>query len=104
MKGTAMTLTQEVIVDRREILADGTIQARYVRVVKDGDEVISRSIVNRKVFSPGADMTGEDASVQRIAAIEHTPEKIATREAAVEARRLAKLEREAPRPRIGEEE
>ena len=99
-----MTLTQEVIVDRREILADGTIQARYVRVVKDGDEVISRSIVNRKVFSPGADMTGEDASLQRVAAIEHTPEKIATREAAVEARRLAKLEREAPRPRIGEEE
>ncbi len=101
MKGTTMTLTQEVIVDRREILADGTIQARYVRVVKDGDEVISRSIVNRKVFSPGADMTGEDASVQRVAAIEHTPEKIATREAAVEARRLAKLEREAlpPTPR-----
>ena len=96
-----MTLTQEVIVDRREILADGTIQARYIRVVKDGDKVISRSIVNRKVFSPGADMTGEDASVQRVAAIEHTPETIAAREAAVEARRLAQLEREAlpPTPR-----
>jgi len=52
-------------------------------IERDGVE-ISRSL-HRHVIIPGADVSGEDATVQRLANVEHTPEVIAAYEAKMAA-------------------
>ena len=72
-----MALTERTEIDRREILADGTIQVRTALIIeRDGVEV-SRTFINRQVFVPGADVSGEDETIRRLAEVEHTPERIA---------------------------
>tara|TARA_Y100000034_G_C6515249_1_gene221530 strand:- start:61 stop:321 length:261 start_codon:yes stop_codon:yes gene_type:complete len=72
-----MAITERTEVDRREILVDGTIQVRTARIVERDGKEISRTFINRQVFHPGMDVSKEDECVQRIAAIEHTPQCIA---------------------------
>jgi len=80
-----MALTERTEISRREVLADGQIQVRTDTVIeRDGVEV-SRSF-HRHVVVPGADVSGEDASVQTVANAVHTAEVIAAYEAAVAAR------------------
>ena len=80
-----MALTERTEVSRREVLADGQIQVRTDTVIeRDGVEV-SRSF-HRHVVVPGADVSGEDASVQTVANAVHTAEVIAAYRAAVAAR------------------
>ena len=80
-----MALTERTEVSRREVLADGQIQVRTDTVIeRDGVEV-SRSF-HRHVVVPGADVSGEDASVQTVANAVHTAEVIAAYEAAEAAR------------------
>ena len=70
-----MALSKEVAVDKRELLEDGTIQVRTVtRIMEDGIE-LSKAF-HRHVLHPGSDLTGEDASVVRVAEAEWTPEVI----------------------------
>ena len=72
-----MALTERMEIDRREILVDGTIQVRTALIIeRDGVEV-SRTFINRQVFVPGADVSGEDETMRRLAEVEHTPERIA---------------------------
>jgi len=72
-----MALTERMEIDRREILVDGTIQVRTALIIeRDGVEV-SRTFINRQVFVPGADVSGEDETIRRLAEVEHTPERIA---------------------------
>ena len=78
-----MALTERTEVSRREVLADGQIQVRTDTVIeRDGVEV-SRSF-HRHVVVPGADVSGEDASVQTGANAVHTAEVIAAYNAARE--------------------
>tara|TARA_R100001530_G_scaffold100032_1_gene69537 strand:+ start:713 stop:961 length:249 start_codon:yes stop_codon:yes gene_type:complete len=80
-----MALTERTEISRREVLADGQIQVRTDTVIeRDGVEV-SRSF-HRHVVVPGADVSGEDASVQTVANAVHTAEVIAAYQAAVAAR------------------
>ena len=80
-----MALTERTDVSRREVLADGQIQVRTDTVIeRDGVEV-SRSF-HRHVVVPGADVSGEDASVQTVANAVHTAEVIAAYRAAEAAR------------------
>jgi hypothetical protein len=61
-----MALTKETVVDKIEVLENGTLQVRSaVRVLEDG-EVLSQSF-SRHVLTPGADITNEDAKVVAIA-------------------------------------
>ena len=56
-------------IDRREIFVDGTIQVRTALIIeRDGVEV-SRTFINRQVFVPGADVSGEDETIRRLAAV-----------------------------------
>ena len=72
-----MALTERTEIDRRELLVDGTIQVRTALIIeRDGVEV-SRTFINRQVFVPGADVSGEDETIRRLAEVEHTPERIA---------------------------
>jgi hypothetical protein len=61
-----MVLTKETVVDKIEVLENGTLQVRSAtRVLEDG-EVLSSSF-HRHTLAPGADTTNEDAKVVAIA-------------------------------------
>ena len=79
-----MALTERIEIGSREVLADGQIQVRTDTIIeKDGVE-ISRSY-HRHVVVPGADVSGEDASVQTVANAVHTDAVIAAYIAARDA-------------------
>ena len=71
-----MVLKKVEIVDRIEVVENGTIQVRTKTAIKeDGVEISSK--FHRHVVVPGADVSGEDAKVQAIAASIHTAGVIA---------------------------
>ena len=61
-----MALSKETVVDKIEVLENGTIQVRAAtRVLEDG-EVLSSSY-HRHVLQPGDDLSGEGPKVVAIA-------------------------------------
>jgi hypothetical protein len=81
-------LEKVISVDLIEVIENGSIQVRTKTAIKeDGVEISSK--FHRHVVVPGADVSGEDAKVQAIAASIHTPEVVAAYVAAQEAARLA---------------
>ena len=71
-----MALEKVVSVDLIEALENGTVQVRTKTAFKeDGVEIGSK--FHRHVVAPGADVSGEDAKVQAIASVVHTPEVVA---------------------------
>jgi hypothetical protein len=69
------------IVDRIEVVENGSVQVRTKTAVKeDGVEISSK--FHRHVVSPGDNYSAEDAKVQAICAAMHTPEVIAAYQAA----------------------
>jgi hypothetical protein len=80
-------LEKVISVDLIEVIENGSIQVRTKTAIKeDGVEISSK--FHRHVVVPGADVSGEDAKVQAIAASIHTPEVIAAYQAAQEAAQL----------------
>jgi hypothetical protein len=71
-----MALEKQVVVDKVEVVENGTVQVRTAtRIVEDGN-VIS-SAFHRHTVAPGQDYSNEDARVQAICQATHTPEVIA---------------------------
>ena len=69
-------LEKVISVDLIEVVENGCIQVRTKTAIKeDGVEISSK--FHRHVVVPGADVSGEDAKVQAIAASIHTAEVIA---------------------------
>lgn len=67
---------KQTTVDRIEVLADHTVAVRYiVTVTEDGKPFAEQ--VKGNYFKPGDDYSAEDAKVQAICALTHTPEVIA---------------------------
>jgi len=76
-----MSLEKQTVVDKIEVVENGSVQVRTAtRIVEDGN-VISTSY-HRHVVAPGQDYSQEDARVQAICAATHTPEVIAAYQAA----------------------
>lgn len=76
-----MPIEKQVVVDRIEMVGNGSVQVRTAtRIVEDG-AVISQAY-HRHVVAPGADYSGEDARVQAICAASHTEEVISAYKAA----------------------
>jgi hypothetical protein len=76
-----MALEKVTEVDRIEVIENGSVQVRTKTAIKeDGVEISSK--FHRHVVVPGADVSGEDAKVQAIAASIHTAEVIAAYQAA----------------------
>ena len=76
-----MALEKITVVDLIEVVENGCIQVRTKTIIKeDGVEISSK--FHRHVVVPGANVSGEDAKVQAIAASIHTSEVIAAYEAA----------------------
>ena len=71
-----MALTERTEIGSREVLSDGQIQVRVDTIIERDGEVVSRTY-HRHVVAPGDDLTKEHPDVQRLAVIEHTPERIA---------------------------
>ena len=69
-----MALTERTVQDKIEIVGDFKhIQVRTATVIERDGVEISRSF-NRHVVAPDADVSGESAEVQAIAAAIHTDE------------------------------
>lgn len=70
-----MALTKETVIDKIEVLKDGTLQVRSaIQALEDG-EVLSSSF-HRHVLHPGADITNADAKVVAIADIVWTADVV----------------------------
>lgn len=69
------------VVDRIEVLADHTVAVRYVVTVTEDGQPFAEQIKGN-YFRPGDDYSAEDAKVQSVCALIHTPEVIAAYKAA----------------------
>ena len=79
-----MALEKVQIVDRIEVVENGSVQVRTKTAILEDSKQISGSF-HRHVVAPGADYSGEDARVQAICAATHTPEVIDAYKAAIAA-------------------
>jgi hypothetical protein len=76
-----MTLASTTVIDKTEVLEDGTIQVRQAEIItRDGVE-ITRTF-HRWVLTPGEDITTQDPKVQAICNAVWTPEVVAAYQAA----------------------
>ena len=74
-------LEKVISVDLIEVVENGCLQVRTKTAIKeDGLEISSK--FHRHVVAPGADVSGEDAKVQAIAASIHTADVVAAYKAA----------------------
>lgn len=74
-------LEKQILVDLIEIVENGCVQVRTATRIIDNGEQISNTF-HRHVIAPGDDYSQENARVQAICAVVHTPEVIATYKAA----------------------
>ena len=71
-----MSLEKQIVVDQIEVLESGVVQVRTATRIAEDGTVLSSSL-HRHVVAPGDDYSGQDAKVQAICAVVHTPEVIA---------------------------
>lgn len=79
-----MSIEKVMVVDTIEVKESGHVQVRTAtRIVEDG--VVVSQAYHRHVVAPGDDYSGEDARVQAICEVTHTPEVIEAYKAAIAA-------------------
>jgi hypothetical protein len=77
-----MSLSKEQVIDKIEVVENGTLQVRQVtRIMEDGKELSSS--YHRWSFPPGSNISEMATNVQAIAAAAWTPEVIAAYEASI---------------------
>jgi hypothetical protein len=76
-----MALEKVTVVDRIEVLENGSVQVRTKTAIMEDGKQISGNF-HRHVVAPGNDYSKEDARVQAIAASIHTADVVAAYEAA----------------------
>jgi hypothetical protein len=82
-----MALTETKVIDKIEVIENGTVQVREVtRIMKDGNEIAHT--YHRWAFAPGSDVSEMPANVVAICQVAWTPEVIAAYEAQQEANKL----------------
>jgi len=69
-------LEKLVVVDRIEVLENGSVQVRTKTAIMEDGKQISGTF-HRHVVAPGDDYSAEDARVQAICEATHTPEVLA---------------------------
>jgi archaellum component FlaF (FlaF/FlaG flagellin family) len=74
-------LEKVTVVDRIEVVENGSVQVRTKTAIMEDGKQISGNF-HRHVVAPGDDYSGEDARVQAICAATHTAEVIAAYKAA----------------------
>jgi hypothetical protein len=82
-----MALTEIKVIDKIEVVENGTVQVREAtRIMKDGEQIAQT--YHRWSFAPGSDVSEMPANVQAICQAAWTPEIIAAYQAQLEASRL----------------
>jgi hypothetical protein len=76
-----MTIEKQTSVDKIESLPSGIVQVRTKTTITEAGKEIG-SAFHRHVVAPGDDYSKEDARVQAICKVTHTPEVIAAYKAA----------------------
>ena len=77
-------LTETKVIDKIEVVEDGTVQVREAtRILKDGEQIAQT--YHRWTLTPGQDLSNQPANVQAIATAAWTPEVIAAYQTIVEA-------------------
>jgi hypothetical protein len=76
-----MAITERTQIGSCDVLPDGQIQVRTDTIIERDGVEISKTF-HRHVIVPGADVSGEDATVQTVANAVHTAEVIAAFRAA----------------------
>ena len=76
-----MALEKLVVVDRIEVLENGSVQVRTKTAIMEDGKQISGTF-HRHVVAPGDDYSAEDARVQAICKATHTAEVVAAYQAA----------------------
>lgn len=79
-----MALEKNVVVDKIEVLENGSVQVRTKTAILEDGEQISGTF-HRHVVAPGDDYSAEDARVQAVCAATHTKDVVAAYKAAQEA-------------------
>ena len=82
-----MTLDKQVLIDRIEVVENGTVQVRQATIITEDGNQISRTF-HRWVITPSQDYSDQEQQVQDICRVAHTPEVIAAYKAQIEANRL----------------
>jgi len=77
-------LEKVIVVDRIEVVENGSVQVRTKTAIMEDGKQISGSF-HRHVVAPGSDYSAEDARVQAICAATHTADVIAAYKAATAA-------------------
>ena len=76
-----MALTKEIVVDKIEVLENGSVQVRTcTRIMEDGKQI--SGTFHRHVVAPGDDYSAEDARVKAICAATHTAAVVSAYQAA----------------------
>jgi len=78
-----MALEKVQIVDRIEVVENGSVQVRAKTAILEDGKQISGSF-HRHVIAPGDDYSQEDARVQAICVAAHTPEVVEAYRAALQ--------------------
>lgn len=75
-----MALTEEVIIDKIEVVENGSVQVRTAIIIKRDGAEVSRTF-HRHVLAPGDSLDGQPARVSAIATAVWTDEVIAAYQA-----------------------
>ena len=78
---------KQTIVDRIEVLADQTVAVRYVVTVTEDGQPFAEQVKGNYI-KPGDDYSAEDAKVQSVCALVHTPEAIAAYQALAQKQQI----------------
>ena len=79
-----MSLEKQTVVDKIEVIENGSVQVRTATRIVEDSNVISTSY-HRHVVAPGDDYSAEDDKVQAVCSAVHTPEVVEAYEAHLEA-------------------
>tara|TARA_R110000823_G_scaffold277305_1_gene395852 strand:- start:830 stop:1078 length:249 start_codon:yes stop_codon:yes gene_type:complete len=79
-----MALEKVTVVDRIEVVENGTVQVRTKTAIMEDGKQISGNF-HRHVIAPGDSYVGEAQRVQAVCAATHIPETIAAYKAAIAA-------------------
>ena len=82
-----MALDKQVLIDKIEVVENGTVQVRQATIITEDGNQISRTF-HRWCIAPGDNYSAQEQQVQDICRVAHTPEVIAAYQAQEEANRI----------------
>jgi hypothetical protein len=82
-----MALDKQIKIDKIEVVENGTVQVRQATIITDDGNQVSCKF-HRWCIVPSQDYSDQDAKVQEICKVAHTPEVIAAYQAQQEDNRL----------------